>query len=467
MSAPDERFFTAIAAALPNDRLSRESEDLVTYGGDWTKVHARRPSAVAFPRSTDEVSTLLRVCQELDVSVVPSGGRTGLAGGAVAAEGELVLSLEKMNRIHQVDVAAQTLRVEAGAVTQAVHDACRPHGLTWPIDLAAKGSSQIGGNIATNAGGVRVIRYGSTRHWVLGLVAVTMGGGVLRLNGALEKNNTGLDLRQLLVGSEGVLAVVTEAVLKLTRRPPPTDVMLFAARDLPAVLRLCEAARQAPFDIMALEFFTDACLLEVEARGRGRSPFAARAPVYALLEVAPRSPDDVEPWLARVLEAGIVTDGVRASSLQQARALWALRENITESLSHRGLVHKNDVAVPVSELPRFAEALTSLLASRYGHLEVFLFGHIGDGNLHVNLTKPESLEREEFFAQIHEVDVAMAELLRAHGGSVSAEHGIGLIKKPLLCYTRSDDEIAIFRAIKRAFDPKGLLNPGKVFDLSS
>lgn len=467
MGVPDERFYAAVLAELPADRLSRREEDLEKYGGDWTKVYERRASAVVFPRSTEEVSTLLRLCDEHDVSVVPSGGRTGLAAGAVATEGELVLSLEKMSRVSEVDALSQTVHVEAGAVTQAVHDACRAHGLTWPIDLAAKGSSQIGGNIATNAGGVRVIRYGATRNWVLGIVAVKMGGEVLRLNGALEKNNTGLDLRQLLIGSEGILAVVTEAVLKLTRLPPPSDVLLFAARDLPSVLRLATAARQGPFEILALELFTEACLAEVEARGRGRSPFAKRALVYALLEVAARSPDEVHEWLARILSEGLVDDGVLASSSQQARALWALRENITESLSHRGIVHKSDVAVPVSELASFITALTGLLSSSYGQLEVFLFGHIGDGNLHVNLPKPADMAKEVFFALVQEVDVGVARLLEQHGGSVSAEHGIGLIKKSLLGYTRSAEEIALSRAIKRAFDPKGLLNPGKVFDPSS
>lgn len=464
MGVPDERFFAAVRAALPDDRLSRDHDVRVRYGGDWTRVHERRASAVAFPRSTDEVATLLSLCHEHDVWVVPSGGRTGLAAGAVATRGELVLSLEKMNRISPVDTLSHTVHVEAGAVTQAVHDACRPYGLTWPIDLAAKGSSQIGGNIATNAGGVRVIRYGPTRQWVLGLVAVTARGEVLRLNGALEKNNTGLDLRQLLIGSEGILAVVTEAVLKLTRPPTSTDVMLFALPDLPAALRLAEHARTGPFEILALELFSEACLQEVEKRGRGRSPLSARAGFYALLEVAPLGGAELDRWLTRALEEGLVVDGVRASSAAQARSLWALRENITESLSHRGLVHKNDVAVPVRALAAFVADLLELLASHYPELELFLFGHVGDGNLHVNLPLPHGMERAAFLARVASVDADMGALLQAHGGSVSAEHGIGLIKKPLLGYSRSAEEIALFRALKRAFDPKGLLNPGKVID---
>lgn len=465
MGVPDERFFTAVREALPPDRLSRDPDELVRYGGDWTRVHERRASAVAFPRSTDEVSRLLRLCDEHEVWVVPSGGRTGLAAGAVATRGELVLSLEKMNAIGEVDALSQTVHVEAGAVTQAVDTACRTRGLTWPIDLASKGSSQIGGNIATNAGGVRVIRYGPTRHWVLGLVAVTMGGQVLRLNGALEKNNTGLDLRQLLIGSEGTLAVVTEAVLKLARVPPRAEVMLFAAPDLNGALRLAERTRGGAFDLMALELFTDACLREVERRGLGRSPFRERSAVYLLVEGVSRDTDTLDEWLEAVLAEDMVQEGVRASSPAQARALWALRENITESLSHRAIVHKNDVAVPVYALGAFIEELEALFSARFPELEVFFFGHVGDGNLHVNLPLPARMERAAFRRRIAEVDEAMGSLLEAHEGSISAEHGIGLIKKPLLRYTRGPEELALFRAIKRAFDPKGLLNPGKVIDV--
>jgi FAD/FMN-containing dehydrogenase len=469
MGIPNERFFNAVASALPPDRLSRRAEDRERYASDWTRHHEPRASAVAFPRSTAEVSTLLRLCFEHEVWVVPSGGRTGLAGGAVATRGELVLSLEKMNAIGALDTAALTLHVEAGAITEAVHERCRAQGLTWPIDLAAKGSSQIGGNIATNAGGVRVIRYGPTRQWVLGLTAVTMGGAVLRPGGALEKNNTGPDLRQLLIGSEGILAVVTEAVLKLTRLPPPTSVLLFALVDVQAALRLCDAARRGPFGVTALEMFTEACLLEVELRGKGRSPLATRAPVYALLEAEPTSPlgeAALDGWLAGLLEDGLVIDGVKADTPAKARALWALRENITASLGERGLVHKDDVAVPVSALPAFVHDLQELFAARYPELELFLFGHIGDGNLHVNLPKPAALAKDAFLARMAEVDHALGAVLQGYAGSVSAEHGIGLLKKPLLAYTRSPEELALVKAIKRAFDPKDLLNPGKVIDLA-
>jgi FAD/FMN-containing dehydrogenase len=469
-STPDDGkpdLLVALRAIVGDDGVRADGGSLAEYGRDWTRVHEPAPSVIVLPRSTTEVSRVLALCDARSVAVVPSGGRTGLAAGAVAAQGELVLSLARMNRVGDVDEAAHTVEVEAGAITESVHERCRAHGLTWPVDLASKGSSQVGGNLATNAGGVRVIRYGPARRWVLGVVAVKMNGDVLRLGGALEKNNTGYDLRDLLIGSEGTLAVITEATLKLTRLSPPGELLLFALDDLDAVLRLCASARAADFELAAFETFTDACLAQVERCDNGRSPFAERAPSYALVETEPRggaASDAVEGWLARVLDDGLVRDGVRASSQSQARALWALRENITESLARDGLVHKDDVAVPVGALPDFVRDLEAVLARLGGDVELFLFGHVGDGNLHVNLRTPHDAPREPFAALTRALEQEMGALLQRYGGSVSAEHGIGLLKKDLLHYSRSAEELELFRAIKRAFDPRGLLNPGKIFD---
>ena len=272
-AAPSPDFLATIARAFPVDCFTTDPAELVAYGRDWTKVYAPCPSAIAFPRTTDEVSRLLALCNVEGVAIVPSGGRTGLAGGAVAAKGEIVLSLERMRRMDPVDTLGATVRVQAGAVTEAVHEHCAPLGLTWPVDFASKGSSQVGGNIATNAGGVKVIRYGLTRNWVLGLEVVLADGTVLDLNGALEKNNTGTDLRQLFIGSEGTLGVITHATLKLARVPTKLGVFLFAVPDLAGVLRLFREARQGPFTIMAYEFFTDACLARVQRHRKLRAPF--------------------------------------------------------------------------------------------------------------------------------------------------------------------------------------------------
>ncbi len=450
---------------FPDDFFSRDPSDLAAYGKDWTKVFPPAPSLIAFPRTTDEVSRLLALCSEHGAPVVPSGGRTGLAGGAVAASGEIVLSLSRMRRIDPVDETGATVRVQAGAITQAVHNHCEPFGLTWPIDFASKGSSHVGGNIATNAGGVKVIRYGLTRQWVLGLQVVLADGRVLELGGALEKNNTGVDLRQLFIGSEGILGVITEATLKLARIPQQLDVFLFGVENLEGVLRLFREARKGPCAISAFEFFTDKCLARLLRHRTLRPPFDTSTPFYVLLEVEPGAANAIEPWLTSLFERALIIDGTLAQHAEQARSLWSLREGISESLSATGLPHKNDIALPIASLEGFCAEFGQVFESRYPGWEICLFGHIGDGNLHVNVMKPDALSNEEFWAQTKAADRDMFALVQKFGGSISAEHGVGLLKKAHLGYSRSPDEIALMRALKRIFDPQNILNPGKVLDV--
>ncbi len=464
MSSPYASALAALSEVLPADALTTDPGELATYGRDWTRVHAPAPSAVVFPRTTAEVAAIMAICDAHRAPVVPSGGRTGLAAGAVAKDGEIVLSLERMSHIGAVDPVAMTVRVQAGAVTERVHLAAAEHGLTWPVDFASKGSSHVGGNIATNAGGVRVIRYGLTRHWVLGLTVVTATGEVLELNGALEKNNTGADLRQLFIGTEGTLGIVTEATLKLTRLPGHLDVFLFGVPDLAAVLALFQAARRGPFAVMAFEMFTDRCLARLERHRGLRSPLSEEAPFHVLLEVEAPHRSALDGWLGEVLEREPVLDGTLAANHEQAAHLWSLREGISESLSATGLPHKNDVALPIAELPAFCAELDRVFEERYPGWEICLFGHIGDGNLHVNVMKPDAMAKPEFLAHVHDADRALFDLVRAHRGSISAEHGVGLLKKDWLGYTRSPAELALMRSLKRTFDPNGILNPGKILD---
>lgn len=452
-----------IAGEFEAGLLSEDPSDLTEYGKDWTKVYAPAPSAIAFPRSTAEVSKLLAFCNEAKTAVVPSGGRTGLAGGAVAMNGELVLSLAKMRRMDEIDRLGATVRVQAGAVTEAVHQHCAPARLTWPVDFASKGSSTVGGNIATNAGGVKVIRYGLTRQWVLGLEVVLANGQVLESPSALEKNNTGLDLRQLFIGSEGTLGIVTEATLKLTKVPGDTRVMLLGAPDVAAVLRLFREARTAPFTIAAYEFFSQRCLDRLMSHRKVRPPFAAPSPYYVLLEA--EEAHGTDEWIERVFAEGFATDGTLAQHSGEARDLWTLREGISESLSATGLPHKNDVSLPIAALDAFCTELEQLFEARYPGWEICLFGHVGDGNLHINVMKPDAMDNAEFHKQTKAADVDLFKIVQKHGGSISAEHGIGLLKKPFLGFTRSDAELAVMRSVKRALDPNNILNPGKIFDL--
>jgi FAD/FMN-containing dehydrogenase len=451
----------ALEAALSPDRVTTEPDELATYGRDWTRVFEPAPAVIVFPRSTEEVSAVVRIARDHALAVVPSGGRTGLAAGAVAHRGELVLSLERMRKMGPVDVLSRTVRVQAGAITEAVHAHCEPHGLTWPVDFASKGSSQVGGNIATNAGGVKVIRYGLTRQWVLGLEVVLASGEVLELNGALEKNNTGIDLRQLFIGSEGILGIITEATLKLAPLPGKLDVFLFAVPDLAGVLKVFREAQTGPFTVSAFEFFTDRCLARLKRHRRVTDPLEG-ASHYVLLEVEAGDEERRDAWLEGLMDRELVVDGTLAQNAQQAAELWTLREGISESLSATGMPHKNDVALPLVELESFVAALEHIFETEYPTWEICLFGHIGDGNIHVNVMKPDAMSKDDFLTKTHDADRHIFELVRAHRGSISAEHGIGLLKRPWLNYTRSEADIAVMRAIKTALDPDHRLNPGKV-----
>lgn len=462
-------FRHAVEEALGQDFLHTSEELLTSHGQDWTRVYPPNPCAVTFPRSTEEVSTLLKLCSLHQVQVVPSGGRTGLAGGAVAAGGELVISLDKMNHIDQVSPMARTVRVQAGAITAAVHQHCEPHGLTWPVNFASSGSSQIGGNISTNAGGVRVVRYGHTRQWVLGLQVVLMSGEVLELNGDLEKNNTGIDLRQLFIGSEGTLGIITEATLKLAPLPKATAVALLGVETFPNALKVFETARQDPdLTIQAFEYFTDECLKVVLKHHGGNAPLTTSCPSYVLVEVEAATEEAateaLERWLEACFERQLLTDGVVAQSSKDAAALWGLRENISESLNRESFVYKYDVAVPVLQLAAFEEELLTLTRGNGNNYPIYVFGHVGDGNLHLNILKPTAVEVDTFLEACRAAEPELFRLLQRHRGSVSAEHGIGLLKKKALPFSRNPVELHLFAALKKAFDPAHLMNPGKILD---
>jgi FAD/FMN-containing dehydrogenase len=461
--AVSPEFLHALKRDIPTLNISVDADDLVHYARDWTRFSLPRAGAVAFPRSSNEVARVLDVARAHGVGVVPSAGRTGLAGGACATRGELVLSVEKIDFIDPVDVASATVRVGAGAILATVQDRAKDASLYFPVDLGSRGSCRIGGNIATNAGGLRVIRYGTMRHWVVGLSVALSSGEVLALGGGLEKNNTGYDLRQLFIGSEGTLGVITEATLKLTRPPAESETALFALSSFEHVLGLLECARRTRLSLLSFEFFSESCRREVEAHGRAKSPFSTSHPYYVLIE-AERLEPSLEHFIASDAVLAIVDDGVLASSSRQARDLWALRERITESLAERGLVHKADVAVAVRDLAPFVAEVEVMLARDFPRLEVFLFGHVGDGNVHVNLPRPAALDEETFRDDVKRADVALSAVLERFRGSVSAEHGIGLLKKEILRYTRTPTEIALFRAMKRVLDDAAILNPGKIFD---
>ncbi|NCT86719.1 FAD-binding oxidoreductase [Stenotrophomonas acidaminiphila] len=460
----DPRLDTLLLAC-PGLRLKTDPADLEHYGRDWTRRWTPAPLAIALPGSVEEVQAVVRWANQNTVAVVPSGGRTGLSGGAVAANGELVLSLERLNKALDFNAVDRTLTVQAGMPLEAVHNAAREHGLQYPVDFAARGSCSIGGNIATNAGGIRVIRYGNTREWVAGLKLVAGNGELLEFNKGLIKNSSGYDFRQLMIGSEGTLGIVVEATLKLVDPPPATNVMLLALPSFEVLMRVFSAFRER-LQLEAFEFFTDRAVQHVTAHG-APYPFAETYPYYVVTEYAAADEAGEAAALAafeHCMEQGWVLDGVISASEAQAQQLWRLREGITEALA-RYRPYKNDVSVRISAMPDFLAEAQSLIGGAYPHFDVVWFGHIGDGNLHINVLKPDDTSDAEFLGQCEHVTKLLAQVLHRFHGSISAEHGIGLVKKPYLSSTRDVAEIALMRGVKQAFDPLGLMNPGKVFDL--
>ncbi len=442
-----------------------DEEARARYGVDRTTLAPPAPCCVVRPGSTAQVQAIVRLAREHGVALVPSGGRTGLSGGAVAARGEVVVALERMNRLVEFNAEERAITVEAGMITARLQEHAAARGLLYAVDFASAGSSHIGGNIATNAGGIKVIRYGMTRDQVLGLKVVDGRGEVLDLNRGLVKNNTGPDLRHLFIGSEGILGIITEATLALRNAPGPQDVMLLAVRDFVSIIDVLRVFTRGS-TLGAFEFFGHNGLERVLERLQRKAPLAVAAPFYVLLEFEHEGADATDRAMRlfeQCVEAGWVTDGVLSQSVAQARELWLLRESMSETLA-RWQPYKNDIGLRVSALPAFIERAQALVAREYRGLEVVWYGHVGDGNLHLNVLKPETMPGAEFAGFCARATREIAALVRDCGGSVSAEHGVGLLKKHILEYTRSRAEIEAMRQIKRVFDPAGIMNPGKVFD---
>jgi glycolate oxidase subunit GlcD len=447
----------------PGLQISTDADLMETHGCDWTRFRTPDPAAVVFPRNVEEVARLVTVAVEHRIPLVPSGGRTGLSGGAVADNGEVVVSFDRMRRIIDFNVVDRTLTVEPGVVTQAIQEYAAQQNLYYPVSFASEGSSQIGGNIATNAGGIRVLRYGLTRDRVAGLKVIDGRGELLECNSGLIKNASGYDLRHLFIGSEGTLGLIVEATLRLVDPPLPSRVMLLAVSSLGGMMDVFRRFNDA-LTLTAFEFLSDAAMHYVRQGHDLKAPMDGESPFYALLEFECAAADAEDLGLQcfeRCHEAGSITDGVISQSEAQAADLWRYREGVSEAITPF-TPYKNDLSVRISEVPAYLEKLDQLAKTRYPDFEVIWYGHFGDGNLHMNILKPESMAVEEFEEVCGRVNPDVFSLTRAHHGSISAEHGIGLLKKPYLSYTRSEADIERMRGIKAVFDPMNIMNPGKL-----
>jgi FAD/FMN-containing dehydrogenase len=442
-----------------------DPDSLTFYGKDWLKDFTPHAALIVLPESPTQVQEIVRACRELGFAIVPSGGRTGLSGGATALQGEVVVSLERMRRIIDVNRVDRTIKVEAGVALERLQQEATAHGLYFPIDFSSRGSAQIGGNLATNAGGIRVIRYGNIRDWVVGLTVVSGTGELLELNGSLFKNNTGLDLRHLLIGSEGTLGIIVEATLRLASPPQDTARILCGIKSNEDILPLLSFCRDSLRELSAFEFMERSAYQEVISRRGLRDPLSASYPAYVIIEVELNSSGAHEQLLeicGKAYEKNLVQDIVVSETNAQAQEIMNIRDLIGETLAQHYTLHKNDISVPVPCIPAFLRDLHQSIEQTYPTFSVVVFGHVGDGNLHVNVLKPQGISDADFWTSCHEADHVIFSLVQRYKGSISAEHGVGLLKKDFLHYTRSPAEITIMRSIKQAFDPDGIMNPGKV-----
>lgn len=445
-------------------QVKTDPESLQQYGKDWTTYYDIKASAITFPEQIEDVVKLVKWARANKIALVPSGGRTGLSGAACATNGEVIVSFDRMNKIKNFNPTDQTVQIESGVITEELQNFAKEKSLQYPVDFAARGSSQMGGNIATNAGGIKVVRYGMTRNWITGLKVVTGTGEILELNKNLTKNATGYDLRHLFIGSEGTLGFVVEATVQLTAPQPPVSVLVLGLPGLEAVMKVF-AEFKTKTSLTAFEMFSEKALQKVlKSTGLPRA-FETVCEQYVVIEVEARAESDETAILSafeKCLEEGWAQDGAMSQSESQAKNFWRLREDISESLAAYS-PYKNDISVEIGRVPQFMSELDGILTKAYPTWEVIWFGHIGDGNLHINILRPPGLSKEEFVQECRKVDELVFKSVQNHKGAISAEHGVGLSKKSFLSFTRSPAEIEIMKGIKKVFDPDNILNPGKIF----
>jgi len=460
-----------IRAAVGTAGLITAPDELAPYATDWRKRFFGRPLAVVRPASTAEVAQVVRACAEARTGVVPQGGNTGLCGAATpdASGSQIVLNLSRMNRVRAVDVRNNTMTAEAGCVLASLQKAAEDAGRLLPLSLAAEGSCEIGGNLSTNAGGTAVLRYGNARELVLGLEVVLPSGEIWDGLRGLRKDNTGYDLKQLFIGAEGTLGVITAAVLKLFPLPRSRATAVAALQSPEKALVLLERALDACGErLTGFELFSDFCLSLVLKHFRdAAAPFPRRFPYYGLMELSDTRPGEgagtlVESVLEAALEDKTVIDAAIAQSDAQAQAFWKLREFVSEAQAHEGPNIKHDVSIPISGIAEFIAATDAELLRAYPGIRMVTFGHLGDGNLHYNVSPPDGGVPEAFMRELGAVNRIVHDAVARFGGSISAEHGLGQLKRGEILRYKSAIEIELMRSIKRTLDPHGIMNPGKV-----
>ncbi len=445
--------------------------EVAPYATDWRKRYLGKPAAVVKPASTAEVAEVVRACADSHTAIVPQGGNTGLCGAATpdASGTQIVLNLSRMNRVRAIDTRNNTMTVDAGCVLARLQKTAEEAGRLFPLSLAAEGSCEIGGNLSTNAGGTAVLRYGNARELVLGLEVVLPSGEVWDGLRGLRKDNTGYDLKQLFIGAEGTLGVITAAVLKLFPLPRSHATAVVALESPEKALVLLERALGACGErLTGFELFSDFCLSLVLKHFRDTAaPFPRRFPHYVLMEFSDTQPGGgvralAESMLEAALEQKNILDAAVAQSETQARAFWSLREFISEAQAHEGPNIKHDVSIPISRISEFIATTDAELERAHRGVRMVTFGHLGDGNLHYNVSAPERVAPDVFVKNTAAINRLVHDSVARFGGSISAEHGLGQLKREEIRRYKSSLELELMRKIKRTFDPHGIMNPGKV-----
>ncbi len=471
----DTQFIQALQAIVGQDQVITEASDLEPYLIDWRKRYRGTALAAVRPANTHEVAAVVLLCAQEKIALVPQGGNTGMCGGATPnPEGrQIVVSLQRMNRVREVDTANQTITVEAGCILQAVQEAASAAGRYFPLSLGAEGSCSIGGNLSTNAGGTSVLRYGNARELCLGLEVVTPQGQILNSIRGLRKDNTGYDLRDLYIGAEGTLGIITAAVLKLFPIPVAQWTALVAVPSAEGAVELLSrfqagaSAQLTGFEVMSRE----ALDLLKHYYPALASPLAADNAYEVLVEISDYESAEhamalMEKILEGALESGCASDAAIASNLSQARKFWDMREHIPLAQADDGPNIKHDVSLPISAIPQFVSTCDEMLRQRYPGIRIINYGHLGDGNLHYNVAGPSASETESFFVNRQkEIQALVYAEVEKYSGSISAEHGVGQQKVGYLPDHRGAVAFSVMQSIKRALDPDNLMNPGKVIAL--
>jgi FAD/FMN-containing dehydrogenase len=449
-----------------------EPEGQERYVADWTGDLRGSPRVVARPRSPEEVAAILRHCAERGFPVVPQGGHTGLAGAATPSEhgSEVVVSLERLNRVREIDAVNFSMTVEAGCVLQSVHAAAEAENCIFPLHLGAEGTCQIGGNVGTNAGGINVVRYGMMRDLVLGLEVVLPDGRIWNGLRKLRKNNTGYDLKQLFIGAEGTLGIVTAACLKLFPKPTQVETAFLAVQSPAEAVRLLGRARRDLGDLLSAFELLPRRGIELSLAGvpGQRDPLQAPSPFYVLMEASTSARVDLRSLVERFLEIAsdeaLIDDGVVAANSGQAAAFWRIREGLNEAQHQYGRHLRTDVSIPISAIADFLKKTQSAFSAAAPSAIALGYGHLGDGNIHFNVLPPRGLDGDELVATLHRYEALIFNEVDAAQGSISAEHGIGSVKRSAFLERTPAIDLEMLRRIKGALDPSGVMNPGRIFD---